>query len=227
MATWDSAYLLGLFNRYAGRPTVDEITDVEKYKWLTEGQAGIVADIAARCPWVLYGAPALLVTADSKVFTFGTDSNGYAVFPFGNVRIFPSLQAVPDNPWREGRDYLSEGTQIRLPNDRTYSGALYWRGITQPADITASTQPSLFPEASRDLIAIDAARRFVKTLNRPADDLQRDYDRGLVRWLLVWRRQFSNGGALRGNGGILDNNENGYLLGDSGLVLGDGGGILI
>lgn len=203
-ATWDSAYLLGLFNRYTSRPTADEVTDPEKYKWLTEAQTAVVSDIAARCPWVLYGAPTLCVTADNKVFTFGTDSNGYAIFPFGDVQLYRSLSDVPNYPMRSPEEYLIEGEQVRIPNDRTQASPIYWRGIQTPADITASAQPSILPEPARDLIALEAARRFTKTLNRPdlADDLQADYNRLLPAWLLLMRRQFSNGGALGSVSGL-------------------------
>jgi hypothetical protein len=201
---WSSGYLLDLFNRYASRPTTDEVTDTQKYRWLSEAQTGVVADIAARSPNVLFGAPTALITSDNKTFTFGTNNNGYAVFPQGNVRVFTSLNNVPDYPLHLGVDYVSEGTTIRIPNNRTLSGPLYWQGITTPPDITASTQPSLFPEASRNLIALDAARRFMATQGRPdlSDDLQRQYDRELPRWLLVWKRQFSNGGALGAVSGL-------------------------
>lgn len=202
---WGSAYLLDLFNRYASRPSVDEVTDTQKYRWLAEAQTGVVADVAARCPHVLYGPPLPLATADGgKTFTFGTDANGYPVFPMGNVRIFDSVNNVPDFPLLEGTDYLSEGTTIRVPNNRTLASTLYWRGISPPADLSATVAPSLYPEPSRNLIALEAARRFMKTQSR-ADlvaDLAKDYQTELPRWLLVWRRQFSNGGALGGFTGL-------------------------
>lgn len=201
---WGSSYLLGLFNRYCARPTTDEVSDEDKYRWLTEAQHAVVADITARAPNVLYGAPALLTTSDNNVFTFGTDTNGYPVWPMGNARIFRSLKDVPDFPMIEGLDYLSEGTQIRLPNQRTDTGPLYWYGESQPTDISASSEPVLMPEPSRNLIAIEAARRFLSSNGRPdrADDLQTEYNRELPRWLLVWKRQFSNGGMLTSTSGL-------------------------
>lgn len=203
--TWGSAYLLDLFNRYASRPSVDEVTDTQKYRWLAEAQSGVVADVAARIPDVLYGSPLLMQTADGgKTFTFGTDSNGYPVFPMGNVRIFTGLNNVPDFPLQEGYDYTSEGTLVRVLNNRTLTSPLYWQGITPPADISATVAPSLYPEASRNLIALEAARRFQKTQNRPdlSSDLASDYAKELPRWLLVWRRQFSSGGVLGGLTGL-------------------------
>lgn len=167
---------------------------------MTRAQNKIVADIAARKPQVLYGAPQAMSTADGGfTFTFGTDPDGYAVFPFGKARIFPSLDAIPDRPWIEDFDYLSEGTLIRIPNNRSYAGTLYWRGITAPQDIDAGHQPVLMPEASRELIVIEAVRDFASQgsrLPQLAADKAAEYAREFARWMLVWKTQFSSGGAL-------------------------------
>src|SRR2546421_272803 len=128
MANWDSADLLALFNQKTQRPANDPVTDATKYGYLAKAQGSVVADIAGICPWVLYGAPQACVTADQKVFTFGTDADGQPVTPVGRVGIYASLTAVPDSPLAQGRDYLAEGSQIRIPNNGTYSGTLYWRG---------------------------------------------------------------------------------------------------
>lgn len=204
MASFDSADLLSTFNLLTSRPSVDEVSDATKYAYLAKSQNRVVADIAARAPKVLVGAPIAMTTADNKVFTFGADLSGYPLFPMGNVRIFSSLSCVPDSPLEEGYDYLQEGTQVRIPNNGTYSGTLYWRGISPPADISASVQPSLFPEASRYLIVLEAGRQFMQTLDRQDrhDQLQQDYAHAMGRWLLVWKRQFSNGGALGANTGL-------------------------
>lgn len=200
MATWDSAYLLGQFNRLAARPDTDAITSATKYIWLAEAQNEVVADIASRSPNVLYGAPAALSTSDGGfTFTFGTDSNGYALFPMGKVGIYPTLNSIPDIPWNEGVDYLNEGIRIRIPNNRTYAGTLYWRGITPPPDISASTQPSLFPEMARELITMTAVKNFAQAGNLDpelAQQMMDQYSRAFPRWMLVYRTQFRNGGAL-------------------------------
>lgn len=201
---WSSSYLLALFNRYASRPTTDEVSDEDKYRWLTEAQHAVVADITARAPNVLYGAPQPMTTSDNNVFTFGTDGNGYPVFPMGNARIFRSLKDVPDYPMVEGVEYLSEGTQIRIPNQRTEAGPLYWYGESQPTDISASSEPVLNPEPSRNLIALEAARRFVQANGQSdrAADLGAEYGRELPRWLLVWKRQFSSGAGMLSTSGL-------------------------
>lgn len=205
-ATWDAAYCLGMLNRDASRPTADEITDATKYQYLTEGQATVFADVSVRAPDALLGAPGTMVTADNKVFTFGTDADGYPLSPMGKVRIFTSLASIPDAPMREGYDYLNEGTQIRIPNDSTYAGTLYWRGITPPKDIAAggANEPSLFPPPSRVLLVNRAVRILAVSTNRPdlADEMDLQYygDGGLrighlARWCLHWKTQFSSGGS--------------------------------
>lgn len=154
-------------------------------------------------PKVAYGSIPTLTTTDQQRFTFGTDANAYAVFPMGKGGIYASLNDIPDCPWVEGRDYISEGTQIRIPNNGTYGGTLYWYGITAPADITASVQPALFPEASRELIVIEAVRRFSQEYGRNfplADEMANEWERAWPSWCTVFKTQFRSGGALRVTG---------------------------
>ncbi len=211
MTTWASDDLLLEFNQQAGRPpSGDSVTDAAKYARLTRAQSRVVADVAARCPKslyqkVAYGSLPALVTTDNQVFTFGTDSNGYAVFPIGKAIIFPTLAAFPTNPWTEGRDYINEGTQIRIPNNRTWTSPLYWYGIQQPADIDATHQPALFPEGSRELIVFEAVRSFATEANRNPElrgVMVQEYGTSLARWCLVWKTQFRSGGALGGLTGL-------------------------
>lgn len=209
MATFDSPYLLDLFNRVTGRPAADAILDTTKYKWLTEANNELIGLIAGICPNTLLGAPTACVTSDSKVFTFGSDSNGYAIAPIGKTGIYTSLSSVPDLPWVEGLDYLNEGEQIRIPHDGTYSGTLYWRGITPPADLTAISNPTLFPAASRVLIPHIAALNYGKAAARNPSlvDEMMTYlgepwgmNKGaFARWALTWKTQFRKGGALGTN----------------------------
>lgn len=217
MATFDSAYLLSRFNRFAGRPTSgDSISDPEKYQYLTEAQNDLIAAIAAVCPHVLYptaayGSLPTMTTSDHQVFTFGTDANGYSITPIGKVQIYRSLNDIPTNPMVPGRDFLPDGgTAIRIPNNETYNGTLWWVGITNPPDITASTQPSLFPEASRMMIAVLAVKMFAEraATNSPlaaSMALRLGYPfvpnytttGDFARWCTTWRTQFKGGGALR------------------------------
>ena len=164
MATYDSAYLLAMFNRKAGRPSTDAISDADKYAELSESQNRIIAMMSTVAPDSLYQQDATadlpqLETVDNQVFTFGEDDNDYPIFPI-SARIYANLGDIPNRPWLEGVDFIREGTQIRIPNNRTYSGTLYWQGIVNPPDIDANHQPSMFPEAARELIVFDAVENF-------------------------------------------------------------------
>lgn len=218
-AQYTSVLCLELFNRYSGRPTSDSITDASKYTRLAEAQNQVIADISARTPWVLYqkvayaSMPTLTPDATFQVFTFGNDVNGDPLFPEGKVFIYPSLNSIPDTPWVEGVDFISEGTQIRIPNNGTYAGTLYWRGIAPVLPISSSNQPSLIPPASRMLIVYKAVENFATEGNRNAalaDRMHQLYwgipQAGQIgefpRWMMVLRTQFGQGGALAGVTGL-------------------------
>lgn len=150
-------------------------------------------------PTVAYGSLPTLTTVDNQIFTFGSDSNGYPIYPMGKGGIYASLNDIPDYPLREGLDFIREGTQIRVPHNRTITGPLYWYGVDQPADIDATHQPSLFPEAARELIVIDAVRQYAQeSIRNPAlaDEMANEWERAWPQWCLVWRTQFRKGGAL-------------------------------
>ncbi len=224
MATFDSAYLLKMFNRYAGRPsTGDSITDADKYERLSEGQTRVMQDMYARVPNSLYpkvgyGSFPTLTTSDNQVFTFGTDANGYAIAPMGKTLILPSLSSFPDFAWIEGLDYVNEGTQIRLPNNRTWTQTLYWYGITPPADITASTQPGIFPAAFRDLIVYQAVMAISEEGNRNDALVNRMmglYQQRFAEACLTWKTQFSDGGAFGSVSGLRIAEAGGALNGQN------------
>jgi hypothetical protein len=201
MPLWDAPYLLGQFNRLAGRPQADQVTDATKYLWLSEGQNEVVADIAARQPEVLYPVSAqLMSTVDGgHTFTFGTYSDGTPVFPMGKVNIYKSVTAVPGYMLMPGVDYLEEGNRIEIPNNRTYAGSLYWRGITAPQDINATTPPVLQPPPSRSLITMCAVKNFAQAGNINPDlaaQMAEQWSREFPRWMLVYRTQFTGGGVL-------------------------------
>ena len=63
----------------------------------------------------------------------------------------------------------------------------------------ATHQPALFPPSARELIVLQAVRRFAKDANRNPDlaaTMQDEYDRAFMKWCLVFRTQFRSGGAL-------------------------------
>jgi hypothetical protein len=204
MALYDSASLLALFNEKAGRPASDAVTDASKYRQLSTSQNRVIAKIGiiapkSLYPKVAYGSIPALVTTDGQVFTFGTDANGFPIYPMGKAGVYASLGDIPTNPWLEGRDFISEGTQIRIPNNGTYSGTLYYYAVTNPPDISASVEPSIFPEAARELIVIDAVRQFASNFARQPDlaaMMAAEWADAWPVWCLAWKTQFKSGGAL-------------------------------
>lgn len=204
MASFDSASLLSQFNRYTGRPASgDTISDADKYVRLSEAQNRVVQDMFARVPNSLYphsnNLPTMTSVNGGNIWTFGTDPQGFAIAPMGKAKIFENQQSFPDFPWIEGMDYVNEGTQIRLTNGRTWSTPLYWYGITPPADITASVQPSIFPPAFRDLIVFQAVTMYGEEGKRDtelADRFAQKYARRFAEGCLSWKTSFSSGGAL-------------------------------
>lgn len=203
MALFDGPSCLSIFNRLAGRPTSgDEISDASKYLRLTEAQLEVYHAIAAIYPYCLYrsAGPTTLTTSDSKVYTFGNGGSGEnAESPLGYVKIFRNLSDYPDSALVEGVDYLNEGTQIRIPNNRTDAATLYWMGVPTPDDIDASTAPALRPAPARILIVIRAVENFAREGSRNpqlADEMERKWAREFPTHLLAWKTQFSQGGAL-------------------------------
>lgn len=200
MAAWDSADLLSRFNRTAGRPAADAITDATKYQIGAEAQQSVLAKIAGIAGRVLYGPPQQMTTSDGGyTFTYGLDGDGLPLFPLGKGGIFPSLNAIPDYPWTPGVDYLDEGTQIRMPNNMQWSGSLYWYGITPPAELSATNQPVIEPPAARILIVIEWVRIFAEDYDKNPGlvaSMERRWDREFGPWMTQLRRHIRGGGRL-------------------------------
>jgi hypothetical protein len=130
-----------------------------------------------------------MTTADNKVFTFGTNADGSALIPMGNTLIYPALVNVPDSPWQRGYDFLDEGSQIRIPNNGTYSGTLYYRGVNPPAPISAVSAPTFQPAADRLLLVYWAAAEYAEQGDlRDASTYRAKYAAGLSRLLLRLKR---------------------------------------
>jgi len=201
MAIWDGPYILGQFNRMAGRPQADQITDSTKYLWLSEAQEQVVADIASRMPEVLYPVSAApMQTADGgKTWDYGTDSDGNPIFPMGKARIYTAPTAVPWCPLTPGIDYLDEGNRIEIPNGGTFAGQLYWRGIQSPPDISPTQPPVIQPPPARHLITLCAVKNFGQAGNINPDlgmQMTELWAREFPRWMLVFRTQYVGGGVL-------------------------------
>lgn len=199
MATFDSAWCLAEFDRMAGRPDADEITDVQKYVRLAQAEKEVMEDLAPIVPGVEYKAagPTAMSTTDNKVFTFGTDGQSHAQAPGGHVAIFRHVADYPDRALVEGIDYLNEGTQIRIPNDRVES-ALYWFGVPASTDISASQEPTLRPAPARILIVIKAVENFANEGDQMptlAASMERRYAKQFTKWCLWFKTQFRAQGA--------------------------------
>lgn len=203
---YSAPYLLDLFNRLTGRKSAEAaIPDTTKYTWLSEAQNEVVSEIATIAPWVLYqkvgyGAMPTLATTDNQVFTFGLDSDSNPIMPFGKTQIYRNLSDIPDMPMIPDWDYLDEGTQIRLPRNRTYTGTLYWRGVVMPGVIDATHDPAFNPRPLNELVAIRAAKNFAESGNLRnaalADRMRLRWKERFPYWMLVLRKQFDRGGAL-------------------------------
>jgi hypothetical protein len=200
-----SAELLELFNDLTGRAATDVILDTKKYTWLARAEKEVISELAGVAPWVLYpkvGTANLpqLVTVDNNVFTFGLDADDQPIVPFGDVQIYRKVSDVPDRPLQLGWDYLSEVSQIRFVRNRKYTGPLYYRGIVMPAKIAADENPHLLPTDANELTAIRAAKNFAESGNLRntalADRMRLRQKERWPYWCLVWKRQFTNGGAL-------------------------------
>lgn len=195
---YQSADLLSLFKTWGGVNGTTP-TDASIYTRLSQAQDYVYGQIAATDPKVLYGAPTAMTTADGGLtFTFGTDGDGYALFPLGDAQIYTTLNAVASYPLRPGLDYLDEGTSIRMPNAVPYTGTLYWRGITAPAAITASVQPSLYPAQARILIVVEAVRRYAMEEARNPNLMQvmdSRWNDQWPMWITAMRKHFR--GAMR------------------------------
>lgn len=205
-ATWDSADVLRRFKREAGLADSNEEDDsIDLYPILTTAESEVIREIAIRYPACLYnqqGPTALTPSADRKTFSFGVDGNGNDILPMGWVQISPRLSAFSGDDsyyWREGYDFLDEGTRIRMPSDRSYSGALYGRWIPTPPNITALVNPVLNPADARDLIVIKAVESWAAEGNiRPdlVDRMEKQWAKKFPVWMLTFRRRFRGGGAL-------------------------------
>lgn len=207
MPVWDSADCLRRLKRAVGLADANEEDDAtDLYPILASAQAEVIREIAVRYPACLYyqqGPTALTPSADLKTFSFGDDANGNAILPMGWTQLSNRLTAFSGDDsyyWREGVDFLDEGTRIRIPGDRTYSGTIYGRWIPTPPDIAADTDPILEPAEARQLIVIKAQQAWASEGNIRPDlvaDAERQWAKAFPVWMLTWRRRFRGGGALR------------------------------
>lgn len=198
---WTSNDLLQRFAAMAGLPAQGAPSVAQRFGWLADGESEVINRIAAVKPSILYGAPTAMTTADGGLtFTFGTDGNGYALFPMGQAGIYPSLNAIPGGAWVPGQDYLDEGTTIRMVNATPYTGTLYWYGITPKQQMSASVQPVLYPPPIRMLSVIWATKCFAEAggirNERLSDRMEKRFEKSLGETMTMLRKHFKSGGGL-------------------------------
>lgn len=210
MTTGDygSADLLRRFKADAGLADATELDDAtDLYPLLADAQEETIRELAARGDVVkaLYQAPAALTpAADRKTFTFGVDPNNGAenILPMGWVQISTRLSAFSGDSfvgWREGVDFISEGTRIRIPSDHAYSGTLYGRWVPTPPRITAAVASIIRPAQARELIVCKAIIAFGRQgAVAPAlvAAAQANWAQKFPIWCLTYKKQFKGGGGL-------------------------------
>lgn len=168
MALYDSADLLDRAQTLFNRPSSDgALTSDIWYTFLGMGQQRVVSLLASHAPESNYGAPTLMVTADSGVtYTFGTDaSTGGNISPIGHFEIRESPTGAmipPAAEWdNSSRSFLFESDKIRWPGQkaRTFDNGPYARFVTMPGLLNASNAPTLKPIFARELVVYDACER--------------------------------------------------------------------
>jgi hypothetical protein len=118
---------------------------------LTDAHAYWYGQVAVHCPYVLFGAPTTMVTADGGVtYTFPSDTEPLAVEVYASAT-GPELKA---SSFGDGDgDYVWEGSRIRMVTNtaRTFTNGPIARWVAPPTTIDGSTAPTLKPARARVL----------------------------------------------------------------------------
>lgn len=206
MADWDSADLLARVRRYINRPDDDElVTTTFVYALLTEAQTEVLGALATLAPLSQMGAPVLMTTADSGVtYTFGTDANGYAIFPLA-CEVYGEVNGreLSACSWQYGGDFVIEGDKIRMPGNvaQTFDSGPYARFVRADASISASIEPILKPAPARVLLVQKALINYAAVGGlRDPQPWQEKYDASWKTWLTAMRTQFADGAGVANEG---------------------------
>lgn len=203
-ADWGSAFLLKDFKNKAGIQDASEYDDDDDlYPRLSTAQRKVISRIAAIFPNALYSAPTTMTRAvDGKTYTYGTDGNGNALVPAGNVQIATTLSAFSGDyfvGWVEGRDFYDEGDRIRVVSNRSGPATLYWRGVPTAPDITTLVAPILNPALVRELISRQAVIDWGEEgglLPAVVTAQENGWKRDFPIVMLTYRKRFKGGGGL-------------------------------
>lgn len=164
MATLDVADALTILKRLCRVPDVTEYpAAADWYDFLRDGENRVKHELGAIVPEVLYNAPTLLTSADGGyTYTFGTDGGSNAIAPIGHVRVYPNRESIPFAPLMSGREYVFEGTRIRMTEytPQTYASGPYAQWIAPTLVIDGSTNAFTLPVQLRMLAIHDACRRY-------------------------------------------------------------------
>lgn len=165
MSIFDSADLLARVQRDSGvvaGSTFPATSDW--YGWLSAAQMEWKPKLAAEYPYAMFNAPTIMTTSDSGVtYQFP----GGEIAPLA-VEIYPSLtgERMTVGQFSDpNADYVWEVSQIRMPMNQTRGfsdGAPYARWVSAPGVIDASTQPTMQPLHTRQLLVDRALVYFCK-----------------------------------------------------------------
>lgn len=163
--------------------------------------------MAQYCPRALVQAPTLMATADSGLtFTFGTDANGNAIEPFGQMQLYRQQTDFPDFPLECGVDYAWEGSRIRMMNyvaqaSAFPSGAPYYYGMIPTTAVDGT--PTITPADKRVLTVNYACSAYARAGGAfdpsPYEEAGLDgqpWPRGLSSWIMQLQLDVANSGVL-------------------------------
>lgn len=199
-ALWSSADLLKRCRFHSRRPETDQtMPETAWYDLLTEAQAEVYPALFSRFPWAGYADPKELTSEDGGLtYGFGLDLAGEEIRPHGHAELYPSMEAIPDDPLIEGEDFIAEGDQIRMlgRRARAFPRGIVARLILEPEiPISAAYEPLLFPKPARMLLVwkalegwasrpgsgVDPSQyeaRYLKLLPETYNDFATAYNRG-------------------------------------------------
>jgi len=164
VALWDAADLLLRAKRMAARPAADEVPPPDSnaddfwYALLTEAQQFWFNKFVAHFPWVLYGPPTLMTSADGGLtYTF---AGGITPMKVEIYRTRTGDLLWPGAYWDSSKDIVWEGNRIRFARgaSRTFGDGPYARYVIPPGEINATTAPTLAPDWTRLLLVYHAVK---------------------------------------------------------------------
>ena len=183
MADWDSADLLARVRR-DGRISTSAAFPVtaDIYAWLTRAEAHWKPKLAGQYPYHMFSVPTQMTTSDSGVtYVFPSETAPLAVEIYAAL-VGPRLIAGQFGD--SNADYVWEGSQIRMTTNtaRTFPSGPYARWVDSPGTIDGSTEPTLAPTFTRQLL-VD--RALIYWARASQNDPRRFIDQETETWTEV------------------------------------------